>query len=133
MKKLLAASALAVALLGVSTVPASAHAVFSSITIDEAVGSSTEVKVSGTLSCNPDTEVFRARVTITQGASFGKGSSGHSQCAFEKYSAKVNLLSGPGFTADPATVCVRVSTAPDNSSAPHNTTPQKCMTITLSV
>lgn len=134
-KKILTGLATTTMAVGLMVAPASAHVTFGSLDIDDtATGTTTTVKVSGTVTCTAG-EKFRAGVTLTQGASEGQGNDAGNNCTGspQSFLATVNLTSGPGFTSGPADAQVRVQTGLPGGSMTHGANPSYSETITLTI
>lgn len=137
MRKLFPLVAAVAVAAGLMAGPVSAHVTFGSLDLDSpAAGTSTTVKVSGTVTCNAG-EKFRAGLTLTQGASEGFGNDAGNNCTGspQSFLVTVHLQSGPGFVSSPpdATGCVRVQTGLPGGSATHGANPQHCEPITLDI
>ncbi len=134
-KKILTGLATTTMAVGLMVAPASAHVTFGSLDLgDSAVGNATTIKISGSVTCNAG-EKFRAGVTLTQGASEGKGKDPGNNCSgsSQSYLDTVILMSGPGFTSGPATACVRVQTGLPGGTTTHGANSRYCETIALTI
>lgn len=132
MKHVLRLLAMTTVAVGFLAAPASAH--FTppgSLTVDTtAIGSSTTVKISGTIACDSN-EKFRVRVISIAGSNVtGLDAGNNCSGGVQPYDV---TASGTGFVSGNPTVCVRAQTGLPGGTSPHKTSNIKCETVSLTV
>lgn len=125
---MLAVGALLVGLLLVANV-ASAHILAFDINDTAVLQSPSQVTVSGHIQCTAG-ERYTIRVSLAQGSSFGQGvHRGFCSGDVQPWQVQVELTSGPGFTAGPATACANAGTSERGTG--HSDRLRHCETVQI--